>query len=236
MTNRLILLILVFTAKGFSQDVNVFFDKADTFFKTYVSNGKVAYAKLYDNPGALQEVLNIAEGVSVSKDDSETYQAFWINAYNLSVIQGVVDHYPIQSPLDVKGFFDMATYNLAEQHITLNDIENKLLREQFNDPRVHFVLVCGAVGCPPLISGAYWPETLGTQMDKQTRLALNGDFVVVNDKKKRIEVSQIMEWYKTDFIKSDANEVGFINHYRTQKIPQNYKLSYIPYNWRLNQK
>ena len=72
---------------GFSQDIDLFFTEADTFFKTHVAEGKVAYSNIHKNQEGLTELLRIAEGIEVSKDDAKTYQAFWINVYNLSVIK-----------------------------------------------------------------------------------------------------------------------------------------------------
>ena len=140
----------------------------------------------------------------------------------------------MNSPLDKKGFFDEKTYSLGGENVTLNTIENKLLREVFKDARFHFVLVCGAIGCPPLISKAYLPKTLDSQMTKQTKLAINGSFLKINTNKKRVEVSQIMEWYKGDFTMNGSTEIDFINTYRTEKISTDYKLSYFPYNWKTN--
>lgn len=233
MKKYLLIGVLLLTTKGFSQDVNPFFNKADAFFKEYVSNGKVAYSKIHTNQDRLNELLKIAENISVPQSDSKTYQAFWINAYNLSVIKGVINNYPTNSPLDNAGFFDKTKHSIGGKKITLNNIENKLLRAQFNDARFHFVLVCGAVGCPPLISEAYLPNTLNAQLNIQTKKAINGSFLRVNIKKKRVEASQIMEWYKEDFIK-EGSEIDFINTYRKEKIPNNYKLNYFTYNWSLN--
>lgn len=217
-----------------AQDLNTFFTKADAFFKANVANGKVAYSNIHSNQEALHDILKIAESVSVSKSDASNYQAFWINAYNISVIKGIIDNYPTNSPLDNKGFFDKTTFNLAGQKITLNDIEHKLLRAQFKDPRFHFVLVCGAVGCPPLIANAYLPNTLDAQLEKQTKIAINGSFIKVNEKKNRLEASQIMEWYKEDFTMNGISEIDFINTYRTEKLEGKYKLSYFPYDWNVN--
>ena len=132
------------------------------------------------------------------------------------------------------GFFDKTTYLLGTKKISLNDIEHNLLRAQFKDARFHFVLVCGAVGCPPLISQAYLPKSLDAQLEMQTKIALNGSFIKVNSKKKAVEASQIMEWYKADFILNGTTEIDFINTYRTEKIPNNFKLKYFPYDWKLN--
>lgn len=230
----IIVLIALISVKGFAQDLNTFFSKTDAFLKGNVSNGRVAYSKIHANQEELNSVLKIAEGISVSKSDAKNYQAFWINAYNLSVIKGIVDSYPTNSPLDNKGFFDKTTHNLGGKQITLNDIEHKLLRGNFKDARFHFVLVCGAVGCPPLISNAYLPSTLNAQLDTQTKMALNGSFIKVNTKKKRVEASQIMEWYKEDFTRDGKTEIDFINKYRTEKLEGKYKVSYFPYDWNVN--
>lgn len=230
----IIVLLILISFEGFSQDLNTFLNEADVFFKTNVANGKVAYSEIHANQDELNSVLNLAEGISVSKNDANSYQAFWINAYNLSVIKGVIDNYPTNSPLDNEGFFDKTTYSLGGKSITLNDIEHKLLRGNFKDARFHFVLVCGAVGCPPLINQAYLPNTLNAQLEKQTKIALNGTFLRVNAKKKRVQASQIMEWYKEDFTMNGKSEIDFINKYRDEKLDSKFKLSYFPYDWKVN--
>lgn len=233
---RNLLIVITVLVTGFSvkaQDLNTFFSKADSFFKTNVNQGKVAYSEIHENQDELNSILKLAEGVSVSKNDANNYQAFWINSYNLSVIKGIIDNYPTNSPLDNKGFFDKTTYNLAGKSITLNDIEHKLLRGNFKDARFHFVLVCGALGCPPLISSAYLPNTLNDQLESQTKIAINGSFLKVNTKKKRVQASQIMEWYKEDFT-MNGSEIDFINAYRTEKLDSKFKLSYFQYDWKVN--
>ncbi len=228
-----VILIITSTNLSFSQ-ANTFFEKANTFFKTHVSNGKVDYPAIHKSPEGLNELIAIANTIKVSKDDANTYQAFWINAYNLSVIKGVIDIYPTKTPL-VGGFFDKKKHTIGGKKIVLNDIENKLLRAQFNDARFHFVLVCGAIGCPPLINEAYLPNTLDAQLTRQTKLALNNsNFIKI--KKNKILVSEILKWYKEDFVKKGQSEIDFINKYRTEKIPSNFKLGYYTYNWTLNTK
>jgi len=229
----LIILIITSTHIGFSQ-TDTFFKKADAFFKTHVSNGKVDYPAIHKSPEKLNELLSIANTINVSKNDANTYQAFWINAYNISVIKGIIDIYPTKTPL-VGGFFDRTKHSIGGKKIILNDIENKLLRAQFNDARFHFVLVCGAIGCPPLINEAYLPSTLDAQLTRQTKLALNSNnFIKI--KKNRVQVSEILKWYKEDFVKKGQSEIDFINKYRTEKIPSKYKLGYYTYNWTLNTK
>ena len=228
------LITFLITFSVTAQDLDLFFTQTNAFLGKHVSNGKVDYASINKDQSDLDELLKIASTITVKSTDANNYKAFWINAYNISVIKGIINNYPTKSPLDTTGFFDKTTYDLGGKEITLNDIEHKLLRAKFKDARFHFVLVCGAVGCPPLISEAYMPKTLEAQLERQTVKALNGSFLKVNTKKKKVEASEIMKWYKEDFTMDGMTEIEFINKYRTEKIPSNFKLTYFTYNWNLN--
>ena len=104
-----------------------------------------------------------------------------------------------------------------------------------NDPRLHFVLVCGALGCPPITNFAYQPKQLEQQLEQQTRIALNNnDFLKVNDGK--VELSQIFKWYTQDFGGNKGAILNFINQYRTTPLSKSVKVSYYPYDWTLNDK
>ena len=229
----LVLTLLLGINFGFSQHSSGFFNEANTFFKSYVASGRVDYQKIIANPVELNKLVSLIEQTSISINDPKAYQAFYINAYNILVIKGIIDHYPIKSPLDKSGFFDKTEYNVAGESITLNAIENKKLRAQFNDARFHFVLVCGVLGCPPLIASAYLPDNLEELLQKQTEIALNNpDFIKVKNNK--VELSEIFKWYKEDFVKN-GSEIEYINRFRTDKINLKSKISYYSYNWNLNQ-
>jgi len=194
MKKIIILLTIIVTAQfGFSQSASDFFTKSDTFFKNYVVNGKVKYGAIKNNPSSLNELLDIASKLKVSKSNPKTFQAFYINSYNLSVIKGVIDKYPVKSPLSIKGFFDKKTYTIAGKATTLNDLENKILRKNFpKEARFHFALVCAGLGCPPIIAEAYTPSKLDKQLQRQTVKALNNpNFIKVKGKK--VQLSQIFE-------------------------------------------
>jgi len=217
-----------------AQSTSEFFSKSDAFFKANVKKGKVTYKSIKDNPDALNQLLAMAKSISVSKDNVAEYQAFWINGYNLLVIDGIIKNYPIKSPLDKPGFFDKNKNEIGGTSITLNDIENKLLRKNFpKEARFHFVLVCGGLGCPPIINEAYTPYKLYEQLEQQTKLALNDPkFIQVN--KNKVKISQIFEWYKGDF-EHDGKVTDFINKYKSEKLPEKVKVSYYPYDWTLNE-
>ncbi|WP_299678204.1 DUF547 domain-containing protein [uncultured Dokdonia sp.] len=228
------LVALLFVVVSYSQSVDTFVNKADTFFKTHIKNGRVDYKAIKNNPTTLNELTSLAKEVRVSKSDAKSYQAFWINAYNITVIKGIVDNYPVKQPLDIKGFFDKTTHEVGGVKTTLNDIENKLLRKVFpKEARFHFVLVCAGLGCPPIINEAYTPSKLEAQLQRQTVKALNNpNFIRVKGNK--VQISQIFEWYKGDFTQ-EGSEVDFINKYRKEVLPAKAKISYYSYDWTLNQ-
>ena len=223
---------LTFYTASASQ-TDTFFKQTDAFLSKYVQNGRVDYTSVQKNQEHLDNLLQLIADAKVTAMNDDTFKAFHINAYNLYVIKGILAKYPVNSPLDIKGFFDKTTYNIAGNSYTLNDIENKILRKKYpNEPRFHFALVCAGLGCPPIIPEAYTPQKLETQLQRQTKLAVNNpEFIKVKGNK--VQLSQIFEWYKEDFVKK-GNEVDFLNLYRIEKIPAKSKISYYSYDWKLN--
>lgn len=217
-----------------AQSLQDFFEASNEFFKTYVNDGRVNYKEIKKNPEVLNELVELSKGIAVTKDDESNYQAFWINGYNIQVIKGIVDNYPVQSPLDISGFFDKTKRVIGHKEITLNDIENKLLRGNFpSEARFHFVLVCAGLGCPPIIDRAYTPEKLEHQLQDQAEIALNNpDFVRVKGKK--VQLSQIFEWYKDDFTQNGKSLLDYVNQFRKEKIDSKSKVGHYEYNWALN--
>ncbi len=237
MKTKILLMILFITGQlqlANGQDLNEFFQKSNSFFNSYVEDGKVDYKAINDESETLTEVLELARDLTVTTDNRLNYQAFWINTYNLLVVRSVVDNYPLKSPLDIPGFFDKTLHIAGGTSITLNDIENIKLRKAFPDePRFHFVLVCAGIGCPPIIDRAYLPASLEDQLETQTTKAINDpEFIRLG--KKRLDISQIFEWYEEDFTRDGKSVLGFINTYRRKKIPADIKIGFYPYNWNLN--
>ncbi len=218
-----------------TESITDFFEKSNVFFGEYVSQGKVAYQEIAENPEKLNELYQLMDEVEIDVNSPKEYQAFWINAYNISVIKGIVDNYPLQSPQEVSGFFDRKKYQIAGEKVTLNNIENKKLRAEFDEPRFHFVLVCGAVSCPPIVNFAYTPDELEKQLEQQTRKAINDpEFLRVNPEKEEVQFSRIFDWYGEDFTRDGMTKLKFVNQYLDEKIPADYKQTFYEYDWTLN--
>ncbi|MFN0048328.1 MAG: DUF547 domain-containing protein [Cytophagales bacterium] len=206
--------------------------KTDVFFKNYVNSGLVDYSLVKSNIKELNELINLYQQTKL--DDTNQKKAMLINFYNLSVIKLLADNYPVSSPQEIQGFFDKKIVSYNGIKLSVNDIENNIIRKEYNDPRVHFVLVCGAVGCPPITNFAYEASLLDKLMNEQTKLALNNDeFIMV--KEKAVLLSEIFKWYKEDFLKENKSVVQFINKYRNTPLDENSSIDYYPYNWKINE-
>lgn len=216
-------------------DLPSFFQQSDLFFKKYVKNGSVAYAKVKQTKDAELLYTQVGEMNLKSSSDAEK-KAFYINAYNIIVIHYVSKHYPLKSPLDQSGFFDQVKHNVAGEPMTLNSLEIKKLLAIYNDARFHFALACAAKSCPPLASFAFVPAQLEAQLNERTSLALNNsNWIKVNAGQKKVELSKIFEWYKKDFTANNKTELEWINTFRKEKIPATYAVGYYEYDWRLNE-
>ena len=211
----------------FSTQVNEFLGK-------HVRAGLVDYAGIKSSPAQLNALVSQVADLRVDGETQSAQKAFYLNAYNVLVIRNMVDNWPIASPLDKDGFFDKKSWNVAGQSLTLSDLENKLIRPRFEDARIHFALVCAAMGCPKLPSEAFDASKLDTQLDRVTRQAMNDSgFTRVNGNK--VELSQIFNWYRVDFpgnINSDL--IPWINKYRSSAIPASAAVSFYEYDWKAN--
>ncbi len=210
-----------------------FFSQADGFFAKNVQEGRVAYAAIHQDQKQLDALLKEIAAFDLKNADDKTKKAFMINAYNILAIKGIVDRYPVKSPMKVSNFFDARNYTVAGEKLSLNQLEKEKLYPFANDPRLHFVLVCAAVSCPRLASFAYTPDKVEDQIEATTRETLN-DAEFIRVKGQKVEVSEIFRWYEGDFKKGGRSVLAYIDQYRNEKLPDKARLGYYTYNWNLN--
>lgn len=226
----LALFALFISTKGLSED---FFSLADTFFKENVNNGRVAYARIKAQPQQLDALISQIASFDLEKADKATKIALMINAYNILAIKGIIEKYPVKSPMKISNFFDKKVYDVGGKTMSLNQLEKETLFPLANDPRLHFVLVCAAISCPKLANFAYLPDSLGDQIDKTTRENLNDpDFIKVEGEK--LHLSEIFNWYSADFKTKGQDVIDFINQYRETKIDTKASIRFYSYNWDIN--
>jgi hypothetical protein len=164
--------------------------------------------------------------------------AFYINLYNAAMIHEVIQRRaadPTWTPAanDFAVFKD-AVVPLNGQMVSLNHLENDIIRPTFNDPRIHVALVCGAVSCPPLLPRAYRADDLNETLDRNMRrFVRDRTRNPIDDAAKQLRVSRIFDWYAGDFGGKDG-VVAYISKY-AQTDYSDYTVSFVEYSWDLNE-
>jgi hypothetical protein len=200
---------------------------------------------------ALQDYVNRLGNASPESHpglfpDRPSRLIYWINAYNAIVIEAILSHWPVASVTDIRpglnfvrgqGFFYNLRYQLGRREINLLDLENKILREQFKDPRIHFVINCGSRGCPRLDPSKFSGPLLEEQLEAAARKFINDPHAVsVSHEHKKIRVSQIFEWYAQDF----GDVRAYVRKYADAPLAADldradgYAIEFVEYDWSLN--
>ena len=117
--------------------------------------------------------------------------------------------------------------------MNLDHIEHKILRKEFDEPRIHFAIVCASKSCPALLNRAYTADSLETQLTTQVKGFLADDFRNKISENK-VGLSKIFSWFKGDFTKN-GTLIEYINRYSAVKVNKDAEISYLKYNWELNE-
>jgi len=232
------------------------YDDYAAVLETYVDeNGLVDYKGLQANRQQLD-----AFNESIGRVSPSTYEAwnesekiaFLINAYNAFTLQSIIDQEPLKKSIrDIIGVWKIRKFNVAGQNKTLDNIEHKTLRVNFNEPRIHAALVCAAISCPPLLNEPYTGETLDAQLDGRVNAWLSGQGLKIDREAGVVSVSAIFDWFGEDWEKSygvegkftgNASErasLNFISNYVSLEDKAyleggDYQLKYLHYDWALN--
>ena len=222
----------------------------DTVLRTYVAaDGLVDYEALATSD-ALTPYLQVLAATDPSQLSDDAQFAFWINAYNALTLKLIADNYPTRSILRLTpvGYivpkvttpFDVDVGYVGGEIRTLNEIEHEILRVRFEDPRLHFAIVCAAMSCPPLRTEAYVPERLDTQLADQGRSFLfdrSKNAVPVDAK--TIRLSKIFDWFEEDFADDKVGLQRFLAPYFEGTVREKleagaYEVDYTKYDWTLN--
>jgi hypothetical protein len=215
-------------------------DSYDRLLKKYVNEqGLVAYGKWKSNAGDVNALDDYLAQFAKSGDAKGNERcASLINAYNAFVLQWILKSYPTESIWELKGSFKTARHQLGGETVSLDDIENKMLRPEFGW-RTHAALVCAARSCPPLGQSAYSGDKLENQDAEAFRRWLGrSDLNEFLPAKNEANVSSIFKWFKDDFEKAGGAK-AILEKYASESAQamlkkSDVKISYKPYNWGLN--
>ena len=251
-----------------------YYDKYTVFLKKYVDdNGMVDYTKLRRKRSEIKDLLNY-----FARLKTKTYQswskedkiALWINAYNIQTLNVITKNYPIESsrfmrvlwpPTSIRhidrniGSIKKQKFIVMDEEFTLEEIEQRFLHEQFDEPRALLAITHASLSSPILRNEPYSGAGLDKQLDEQVRKFLSSEkgFRIERDKG-IVAFSAIFQasWHGTYFVnKYNTNKkfknyettqravLNFVSKYVSQKNVnylelENYEITFIKYDWRLN--
>ncbi|OON70898.1 DUF547 domain-containing protein [Hymenobacter sp. CRA2] len=216
----------------------------ERLLKKYVNDkGLVNYKAWKNDQKELNQYLEqLSKNPPAASWSKAEQMAYWINAYNAYTIRLILDHYPVGSIKDIGSKIQIPLvttpwaaefFSIGGQKMSLDDIEHNRLRKQYDDPRVHFALVCASISCPRLRREAYTPAQLDRQLDEQGRDFLNNP---AKNKvgKSEAQLSKYFDWYKGDWTGNGQSVAKWVNRYSATKMSADAKVSYLDYNWNLN--
>lgn len=236
----------------------------DTLLKAHVvvaadgHSSRVDYAGFKADHAALTAYL---AGLSAVTDNAYTgwtapqRLAFLINAYNAFTVSLILTQYPdVKSIKDLGALFSSpwrkVFFTLRDQQHSLDDIEHRMIRapDAFNEPRIHFAVVCASIGCPMLRNEAYVADRLDAQLeDGMRRFLADRSRNRFDAASGTLQVSRLFDWYDGDFTKGlhgfnsvagtlakFADELADDAAARAAIKAGTVPITFLDYNWNLN--
>lgn len=210
----------------------------DRILQARVRDGLVDYAGLRaQDAKALQAYLDAMAAVDSDKLEKPAKFAFYVNVYNATMLQAVLEKTakdPKWTPAAAEfGVFKEKRVHLRSGVISLDQLENEVLRPGFKDPRVHVAIVCGARSCPPLLARAYEAADLDAVLDANLRAFLRDSARNQIGDAKTMRLSKIFEWFQADF-GGEAGVRKLIEKQFDAKAAAA-KIEWLDYSWQLNE-
>jgi hypothetical protein len=230
----------------------------DTLLSRYVSPSadgitRVDYARwraAAADRAALNAYVNDQAAQRPSSFPRERAFAYWINLYNAVTLQIIMERYPVRSIRDIRSEgagFDLRgligpwrspRVTVEGRRLSLDDIENSILRPTFRDPRVHYAINCASIGCPNLMNRAWRAETLNADLDAAARAYINHRRGVSVGADGSVRVSSIYRWFRDDFGGSDSGVIAHLRRYASPELARRLqsvtRIVGHDYDWALN--
>lgn len=232
------------------------YDQYDALLQRYVapsSDGinRVRYAAWHANPADLRTLDSFIvelQQEQPSRLPRDQRFAYWVNLYNAATLQVILQNYPVRSIRDIRsrtldprglaGPWRTQVVTVEGRRLSLDDIEHRILRRDFGEPRVHYAVNCASIGCPNLMARAWRAETLEADLEAAARAYVNQVRGVSVDAAGLVRASSIYDWFAEDF----GGERGVLAHLRryaspplAQRLANARGIARYDYDWSLNE-
>lgn len=235
---------------------DAFNEKFEELFTAYVNDeGRVDYNKLQFKQLLIKAML--AEVAMLEPKEYDAWSrdekiAFWVNTYNLKILDIITDNYPIDSvrvrrlwwppdsirhipPISQVGTpkWDRYKFIVMDEQFTLLEIENRFFREKLKDPRIFLAISFASIGGPPLRNEPYYGKSLEQQLEDQAKRYLNSpEGLEIKTKKEQVRLSVLFEpslpWFGNEFLEDYATDKKFKNQKPEIRAVLNFAIKYLP--------
>jgi len=201
----------------------------------YASPEGVNYKALKANDTA--KLISLTNTIALTKatGSNEDKLAYYLNAYNIWMLKKAIDAYPVDSLLETDAqVYKRDDIKVGGKVMSLDFLENGIIRKDFADSRIHFALNCASGGCPALHTKVFKGESLNSDLDLLTGNFLKGPGIQSNGND--LGISKLFDWFKSDFTRDspDGTVLGYIKKYNSaiQGAPN---IQFLDYSWKLNE-
>ena len=219
---------------------------------TYLSRdssglNRFAYGRISDaDKRALDQYLGRLTQTPIRRFNRAEQLSYWVNLYNLLTIKVVLADYPVASIRDIDispGLFADGPWNrklvdVDGEAVSLNDIEHRILRPIWADPRLHYALNCASVGCPNLQPTAFAVANAESLLEAAAREYVNSPRGA-RFEGGRLTVSKIYSWFQEDFGNSEKKVIDHLARYAdpdlAAALSRTTRISGYEYDWGLNE-
>ena len=217
----------------------------DTLLTKHVDDdGWVDYQGLDADAARLDAYLEAVAAAPFDRMSRDEKLALLINAYNAATLRLILDFRPVKSIKDIPAAkrWDHRRWVIGGKTMSLGDIEHEQIRAKFKEPRIHFALVCAAVGCPKLRNEAFVAERLDDQLDDQMRYAHTHDRWFEFDPDSGVlKLTKLYDWYAGDFTQTSGTVEAYAAQYapslkRAMDAGRRVTVRWLVYDWDLNRR
>ncbi|MEM1421408.1 MAG: DUF547 domain-containing protein [Pseudomonadota bacterium] len=194
---------------------------------------------------ALDQYLGAMAAVPISAFSRGEQMAYWVNLYNALTVRVILDHPAAESIRDIDispglfsdGPWDKKLIEVEGEQLSLNDIEHRILRPIWKDPRIHYAVNCASIGCPDLQAQPFTGAALNAQLEAAARAYVNDQrgVTVVGDE---IIVSKIYGWFIEDFGDDQTGVLAHLQRYAEPELKKELsrigEIADVAYDWSLN--
>ncbi|MDO6445343.1 DUF547 domain-containing protein [Colwellia sp. 1_MG-2023] len=177
--------------------------------------GNRFFYETFDTPEKIALISNIRKSLEQIPTDSPLHffskdeqLAYWLNLYNLSLIEQLVQIYPkknIQSLIEEDSILDKKHLSVANETLSLNDIKTIVINNFGYDPLLIYGFHQGNIASPDIRTKAYTGKKVWNNLKRNANVFINSNRGTFGGDSNTMRVSYLYEQNKAFFKDFDAD-------------------------------